>query len=127
MWLILVDASTKWPEVVQISSTSSERSIEVLRSLFSRYRIPRIIVSDNGTQFTSELFTQFCKRNGNHHKLSAPHHPSTNGEAEQLVQTSKSSIKLKQMKTILNEIPFIPTCQYQKNSSLDDIQQRDYN
>ena len=93
MWLILVDALTKWPEVVQMSSTSSERTIEVLRSLFSRYGIPRIIVSDNGTQFTSAIFSQFCKRNGIHHKLSAPYHPSTNGEAERFVQTFKSSIK----------------------------------
>ena len=30
MWLILVDAFTKWPEVIQMSSTSSERTIEIL-------------------------------------------------------------------------------------------------
>ena len=90
MWLILVAALTKWPEVVQMSSTSSECTIEVLRSMFSRYGIPHIIVSDNGTQFTSALFKQFCERNGIHHKLSAPYHLSTNGEAERFV---KSSIK----------------------------------
>ena len=93
MWLVLVDALTKWPEVIQMSTTSSERTIEVLRSLFARYGIPRIIVSDNGTQFTSALFNQFCKKNGIHHKLSAPYHPSTNGEAEQFVQTFKYSMK----------------------------------
>ena len=73
---------------------SSERTIKVLRSLFSRYGIPQIMVSDNSTQFTSALFTQFCKGNGIHHKLSAPYHPSTNGEAERFVQTLKSSIKV---------------------------------
>ena len=40
MWLILVDALTKWPEIIQISTTSSKRTIEVLRSLFARYGIP---------------------------------------------------------------------------------------
>ena len=55
---------------------------EVLQSLFFRYRIPCIIVSDNGTQFTSALLTKFCKRNGIHHELLASYHPSTNGEAE---------------------------------------------
>ena len=93
MWLILVDALTKWPEVIQMSTTSSERTIEVLRSLFARYEIPRILVSDNSTQFTSLMFTQFCKNNGIHHKLLAPYHPSTNGEAEQFVQTFKASMK----------------------------------
>ena len=53
VWLILVDAFTKWPDVIEMSSTSSERTIEILRSLFTRYGIPRILVSDNGTQFTS--------------------------------------------------------------------------
>ena len=93
MWLIIVDALTKWPKVVQMSSISSERIIEVLRSLFARYGIPRIIVSDNGTQFTSALFNQFCKNNGIHQKLSAPYHPSTNGEAKRFVQTFKASMK----------------------------------
>ena len=93
MWLVLVDALTKWPEVIQISTTFSEQTIEVLRSLFARYGIPRIIVSDNGTQFTSVLFNQFCKKNGIYHKLSAPYHPSTNGEAERFVETFKYSMK----------------------------------
>ena len=92
MWLILVDALTKWPEVIQMSTTSSEQTVEVLRSLFARYGLPHVLVSDNSTQFTSDTFSQFCKRNGIHHKLSAPYHPSTNSEAERFVQTFKSSM-----------------------------------
>ena len=93
MWLILVDALTKWPEVIQMSTTTSERTVEVLRSLFARYGLPQVIVSDNGTQFTSGTFQMFCKNNGIHHKLSAPYHPSTNGEAERFVQTFKTAMK----------------------------------
>ena len=93
MWLILVDTFTKWPEVIQMSSTSCECTTEILRSLFARYRIPRILVSDNDTQFTSETFNQFCKGNGIHHKLLAPYHPSTNRESECFIQTFKSSMR----------------------------------
>jgi len=52
-----------------------------------------VIVSDNGTQFTSGTFQVFCKNNGIHHKLSAPYHPNTNGEAKWFVQTFKTAMK----------------------------------
>ena len=65
MWLIVIDAATKWPEVIQMNSnTKAERTIEVLRSLFSRLGIPNQIVSDNGPQFTSDMYYQFCTNNG---------------------------------------------------------------
>ena len=74
-FLIVVDAHSKWPEVITMSSTTSLSTIEVMRSLFSRYGLPEQFVSDNGTQFTSEEFTQFMKRNGVKHICSAPYIP----------------------------------------------------
>ena len=47
MWLIVIDAATKWPEVIKMNNTA-ERTIEILRSLFSRFGLPNQIVSDNG-------------------------------------------------------------------------------
>ena len=58
-FLVLVDTHSKWPEVITMSSTTSQSDIEVLCSLFSHYGLPKQIMSDNGTQFTSEEFAQF--------------------------------------------------------------------
>jgi transposase InsO family protein len=55
-------------------------------------RIPAQIVSDNGSQFSSDEFATFMKRNGIKHFKSAPHHPATNGLAEQFIQTFKNSM-----------------------------------
>ena len=93
MFLIAVDAHSKWPEVVTMSSTTSQLTIDVLRSLFSRYGLPEQLVSDNGPQFTSEEFAQFTKMNGIKHILCAPYHPSSNGLAERFVQTFKRAMK----------------------------------
>ena len=93
MWLIIIDALSKWPEVIPMPSTDSNKTVEVLRSLFARYGLPKIIVSDNGTQFTSSVFESFCRNNGITHKRSAPYHPSTNGEAERFVQSFKTGMK----------------------------------
>ena len=73
--------------------TTAERTINILRSLFSRHGIPDQIVTDNGPQFTAEEFNKFCLGNGIKHTLTAPYHPSTNGEAERFVQTFKTSIQ----------------------------------
>ena len=37
MFIIIVDAYSKWPEILPMVSTSSESTIEVLRSLFAMY------------------------------------------------------------------------------------------
>ena len=69
MFLMVVDAYSKWPEVIPMKSTSSAKTIEVLRDLFARFGISNQIVSDNGPQFVSEEFLSFTKSNGIRHKL----------------------------------------------------------
>ena len=93
MFLVVVDAHSKWPEVIPVSSTTTSKTIEVLRDLFARFGIPEQIVSDNGPQFVSEEFQAFIKSNGIRHITSAPYHPATNGLAERLVQTFKQALR----------------------------------
>lgn len=56
MFLVMVDAHSKWPEVAVMKTTSSEKTIEELRSVFSRFGLPQQLVSDNGPQLVSEEF-----------------------------------------------------------------------
>ena len=93
MFFIVVDARSKWLEVIPMHSTSADKTIQVLRHLFSSYGLPNQIVSDNGPQFTSEEFKTFLRQNGIRQILIPPYHPSSNGEAEHFVQTFKLSLK----------------------------------
>lgn len=93
MFLVIVDAHTKWPEIFKMKNTSSSDTIAILRTLFARTGIPFQLVSDNGPQFVSEEFRSFMKSNGIQHIRSAPYHPATNGLAERMVQTFKNSMK----------------------------------
>ena len=92
-FLIAVDAYSKWPEVREMSSTTAAKTITVLRQIFATHGIPEQLVSDNGPQFTSSEFAEFCKGNGVKHIWVSPYHPASNGLAERMVQTFKQAMK----------------------------------
>ena len=93
MLLIVMDAHSKWPEVMVMDGMTSSKTITVLREMFTRYGLPRQIVSDNGPQFISNEFKEFLASNGVKHITTSPYHPSGNGAAEQMVQTVKRAVQ----------------------------------
>lgn len=91
-FLVLVDAFSKWIEVSPMSSTTANKTIEKLRSMFAAYGLPEVLVSDNGPQFISEEFAAFLSVNGVRHVKTPPYHAASNGAAERLVQTTKQAL-----------------------------------
>ena len=97
MFLLMVDAHSKWLEVIMMTSTTAEKTITELRKVFASYGLPEQLISDNGPQFTSSEFDVFMKCNGIKHILTAPYHPKSNGEAERAVQTFKNGLLAQKM------------------------------
>ncbi|KHJ97813.1 integrase core domain protein [Oesophagostomum dentatum] len=93
MYLVVVDANSKWPEVFEMSSSSTAATLREIRMLFARFGNPRVIVSDNGTQFTATEFQEFCKKQGIDHVRSPPFHPQSNGQAERFVDILKRTLQ----------------------------------
>lgn len=44
------------------------------------YGVPKKIVSDRGTSYTSRKFAEFCDQNEIEHKLTSVQHPQSNGQ-----------------------------------------------
>ena len=93
MYLVIVDAHSKWLDVHIMPNITSARTIEKLRIVFATHGLPRKVVTDNGPSFTSEEFQSFMSANGITHITTAPYHPSSNGLAERAVQTFKRGLK----------------------------------
>ena len=56
MFLIIVDAHSKWLDVYQMKTITSTKTIKKLREVFATHGLPRKVVTDNGPSFTSEEF-----------------------------------------------------------------------
>ncbi|KAF2885856.1 hypothetical protein ILUMI_20318 [Ignelater luminosus] len=114
MFLVTTDAFSKWVEVYEVTRADSQSTIEVLREVRSRFGLPKTIVSDNGSQFTSAEFQKYCKLNGICHVTSPVNHPSKNGAEENAVKCFKLGLKKalldkgqESIKTVLTRYLFI--------------------
>ena len=102
--LVVVDAHSKWMEIEVVSSGTTQAMVEHLRTMFARFGLPKVIVTDNGTCFTSSEFTEFLRQNHIRHFKTAPYHPSSNGLAERTVQTFKIGMKKQLTGTIQTKV-----------------------
>ena len=91
-YLVIVDAYSKWPEVYEVSNITSSTTVSILKEVMSRFGNVDVIVSDNGTQFASHQFSEFCNQRGIQHIRTSPYHPQSNGLAEKFVDTLKRTL-----------------------------------
>jgi len=55
-----------------------------LHHIWKNHRLPQMIISDCGPQFTSQIMQDVCKCLRFTSKLSTAHHPQTDGQIEQM-------------------------------------------
>ncbi|XP_055622875.1 uncharacterized protein K02A2.6-like [Toxorhynchites rutilus septentrionalis] len=72
-----LDPLSKWPEVIPTKSITSAATIAILRQIFSRFGMPEVLVSGNGSQLVSDVFERFCESNGIMHLKTTPFHPQS--------------------------------------------------
>jgi transposase InsO family protein len=94
--LVAVDYFTKWVEAEPVATISTEKVQKFYwQKIICRFGLPRYIVSDNGTQFTSEAVIQFCEEKGIRNTFVSVEHPQANGQAESANKVILKAIKRK--------------------------------
>uniref|UniRef100_A0A2N9IEJ0 Integrase catalytic domain-containing protein n=1 Tax=Fagus sylvatica TaxID=28930 RepID=A0A2N9IEJ0_FAGSY len=94
-WLIVAtDYFTKWVEAEPLTHITDVDSKKFIwKNIITRFGIPRVLVSDNGTQFDSGLLKAFCEQYGIRNHFSMPTYPQGNGQAESSNKTLLDGIK----------------------------------
>jgi len=91
--LILVDVCTRFVFLVPIPNKGSITIARELYRIFTTIGFPRVLQSDNGTEFVNEIVTVMTKTMGVQHRLVTPYHPRGNGVAENHVKTACNMIR----------------------------------
>ncbi|XP_060806004.1 uncharacterized protein K02A2.6-like [Amyelois transitella] len=95
--LVVIDYFSRYKEVKIIRKISSSDIINNLKEIFSRLGNPLTITADNGRQFCSQEFKQFCKERNIILYNTVPYWPQQNGEVERQNRDILKRLKISQM------------------------------
>ena len=92
-YLVTVDHFSDFIEVDLLENTLSATVITKTKAHFARHGMPENLLSDNGPQFISADFEEFCQLYSIKHLSSSPYWPKGNGKAESAVKIIKSLLR----------------------------------
>ena len=91
--LTYIDVATRWPEAVALRSTTSKVVANALIPIFARNRIPRCILTDNGSNFNSSIPVQLFEALSIDKLNTTPYRPQSNGILERFHGTLVPMLK----------------------------------
>ncbi|XP_068073009.1 uncharacterized protein [Danio rerio] len=91
--LVVTDYATRYPEVFPLRSVKAKYVATCLVQLFSRVGFPSEILTDQGTNFMSNLLKQVYRLLGIKSLRTTPYHPQTDGLTERFNQTLKQMLR----------------------------------
>ena len=93
--LTVVDHYSKWVVAIPIKDKRSSTIVRAFRTQVFPFvsRIPTSILTDNGSEFTSEEFGAFLEEHGVKHRLTTPYQPTSNGAIERVNRTIKNLLR----------------------------------
>ena len=94
-YLICGDFYSKMILIQHLPSGQSNtvKVVLLLKDMFLEHGIPKILHSNNGPQYVSAQFTEFCTSWGITHETSSPHYPQLNGFVKACVKSVKHALQ----------------------------------
>ena len=92
--LVMVDSFSKFVECIPLKSPTAELTAQAsVNYFFSKYGYPNQIVTDNGTNFVSDLFNEVCRMLRIRKSHTVPMRSSGNGQVERIMRQINAAIR----------------------------------
>jgi hypothetical protein len=88
-FLVIVDAYSKYPEVILAPNTTSPQTLAILRKLCAQHGFPEKSLVTMGCSLPHTNSGSSARLAAINHVLSPPYHPQSNGRAERFVDSFK--------------------------------------
>ena len=112
-YILVVDYTSKYPEVHRLEDLTSKHIIIGLKSIFARHGIPIMVVSDNDPKISGMEMRNFYNSWGITLNTSSPYYPQSNGMAERAIQTIKRLLK---KAFLVDDDPYLSLLAYRATS-----------
>ncbi|KAG1926323.1 thy-1 membrane glycoprotein [Pimephales promelas] len=91
--LTVMCQSTRYPAAYPLRSITTRSVVKALSQFISIFGIPKVVQSDQGTNFTSNMFQEILRQLGIRHNKSSAYHAESQGALERFHQTLKSLLR----------------------------------
>ncbi|XP_060075036.1 uncharacterized protein LOC132554744 [Ylistrum balloti] len=91
--LTVMDDATRYPEAFALRNVDAATVADTLIEMFSRVGFPQVILTDQGSNFTSVLLNNLYEITGIRGITTSPYHPQANGKVERFNATLKAILK----------------------------------
>ncbi|KAL5510219.1 hypothetical protein EMCRGX_G005728 [Ephydatia muelleri] len=88
--LTISDYFTKWVEAIPTPDKTATTVANCLFKIFMRMGLPRVMLSDNGSEFCNKLNDKLAEILGVKRRLTTPYHPQANGLQNPILQKTKT-------------------------------------
>jgi hypothetical protein len=114
-----VDRLTKTAHFIPVKTTYNSAVLAELymSRIVCLHGIPKKIISDRGTQFTSQFWQQLHEALGIHLKFSLAYHPQTDGQTERTNQILKDMLRAYALQDQLGWDKRLPYAEFSYNNS----------
>ncbi|XP_071483244.1 KRAB-A domain-containing protein 2-like [Diadema antillarum] len=85
--------STRFPEAVPLRRITAQNVNKALVKIFTTVGLPKVVQSDQGSNFTSKIFQQVMRELGIKCVTSSAYHPQSQGALERFHQTLKNMMR----------------------------------
>ncbi|GKC66794.1 reverse transcriptase domain-containing protein, partial [Tanacetum coccineum] len=82
--LVAIDYLSKWVEARAFPTNDARNIVNFLKRLFTRFGIPKALISDRGTHFYNYQMEKAMKRYEVVYRFSIAYHPQMNGQVKNM-------------------------------------------
>ena len=90
---LICDYATRYPKAISLWNTDAAHIVEELIKVFARVGVPQEILTDQGSNFTSQFLAELYRLLHIHPIHTSPYHPQTDGLVERFNQTLKRMLR----------------------------------